>query len=181
MSEVHIKLLNRPPCKSFDCGNDSINKLVINDSYFSKITQFAYTWEITCEGKVLGYCMVKMKSIYLDECPDDISDYSSDIIDRYSAVEIKFLAIDKRYQGKHIGTYTLAHMIRKIEKMSTEWPIRLIHIDALKDKAHIYEKIGFQYYNRNDFNNDDPTIRMYRDCITAVNFNALEQFAGEQL
>ena len=54
MSKIDINILSEAPNKSFDCGNDSINKLVISDAYFSKLTQFAYTWEIKMKGMCLG-------------------------------------------------------------------------------------------------------------------------------
>ncbi len=151
--------------QSFDCGVDSINEYV-RDSYYPSIAQHAYAYKITGNGRTLGYIQYLFRDIELDYFPDEISDIDPGIKENtLSALHIRFIAIDSRYQKNHIGTAALETIIRRAEQLADNWPIRLITIDARADLVGWYEKEGFKKMKENTPGQDGVTIAMYYDCM----------------
>ena len=150
---------------NFDCGVDSINEYV-RDSYYPSIAQHAYAYNIIGKGKTLGYIQYLFRDVELEYFPDDIADVDPGVKENtLSALHIRFLAIDRRYQNRHIGTSVLETVIKIIEDLASSWPIRLITIDARTDLVKWYEKIGFKKMKKNTPGQEGVTIAMYYDCI----------------
>lgn len=98
---------------SFTCGVPSIDEYVKN-SYYPTIVQQAYGYSISGRGIVLGYYMIMFREIELDDFPPEIADYDPEIKDRkVSAVHIRYIAIDEKYQHNRIGTATIQAIIKK--------------------------------------------------------------------
>lgn len=150
---------------SFDCGVESINKYIKN-SYFPTIMQHAYAYSIMNNGLILGYYQVLFREIELKEFPDDIAELDPCIKEgKISSVHIRFIAIDKRYQKKKIGTSSLKTIIKYISEFAENMPIRVITIDARKDLLDWYYKIGFNKMMKNAVGQDCVTEAMYFDCL----------------
>ena len=153
----------------FDCGVDSINEYV-KDSYYPSIAQHAYAYKIVGNGRTLGYIQYLFREIELDCFPDDISDIDPGIKENtLSALHIRFIAIDKRYQKKCIGTAVLEAMIKRTEELADVWPIRLITIGARTELVGWYEKEGFKKMRKNTPGQDGVTVAMYYDCMKFAN------------
>ena len=150
----------------FECGVASINEYVRN-SYYQLLIQHVCTFSIMYKESVVGYYQVLFRDIELDKFPEDISDYSSSDIksNKITAVHIRYIAIDKQYQKHGIGTAVLKVIIKKCLKLSEEWPIRVINIDALDNLVNWYSKVGFKKMQRNTGGQDDITTAMYFDCM----------------
>ena len=159
----------------FECGVASINEYVKN-SYYQLLIQHAYTFSIMREKTVVGYYQVIFRDIELDKFPEDISDYSSSDIkgNKITAVHIRYIAIDKQYQKRNIGTAVLKVIIKKCLKLSEEWPIRVITIDALNNLVDWYSKAGFKKMQRNTGGQDNVTTAMYFDCM--IHSKELEEY-----
>ena len=81
----------------------------------------------------------------------------------YKAINIEVICIDKRYQGKNIGTTVLGYIINNAKEVSNFIGCRYLILDALKDRVGWYENRGFSYFAKEDMKNDCPTIKMYID------------------
>lgn len=68
----------------------------------------------------------------------------------YAALEISYIAIDRRVQGNGIGTRVLARLISDAEKLSKILPIRFLVLDALDDKVQWYLDAGFTTYPKRE-------------------------------
>lgn len=148
----------------FDCGVKSINEYVRN-SYYPTITQHAYAYSIMGGGKILGYYQIMFREIELEDFPDDIAEYDPGIKDgKISAVHIRYIAIDEKYQKHKIGTGTLQSIIKDVQEFSNSWPIRVITIDARLDLVKWYESIGFVKMKTNTVGQDGTSEAMYFDC-----------------
>lgn len=150
---------------SFDCGIDSINKYV-KESYYPAITQHAYAYIILYKERVMGYYQFLFREVELEDLPDEVSDYNPNVKDfGVSAVHLRFIAIDKKYQGRNIGTEVLKIIIKNILDLADQWPIRVFTIDAERNLVDWYESLGFKHMLRNTPGQDGTTVAMYFDCM----------------
>lgn len=100
MAKIEIsKMKKEVPAGTIDCGNDSINAL-IEKSYYPTILQHAYGYLICIEHKIIGAYMIKFVKIKLEDCPEEVSEYVSDLCEDCFSIHIKFIAIDTNYQKK---------------------------------------------------------------------------------
>ena len=74
------------------------------------------------------------------------------------------VAVDKRYQGHKIGTSILDQIIKRVFTLAADWPIRLITLDAIRDKYDWYKRMGFKALDESKLAAGDFTIAMYMDC-----------------
>ena len=150
---------------SFECGINSINDYV-KDSYYPTIVQHAYAYSIMSKGKILGYYMILFRDIELDDFPEEIADYNPYIKeDKISAVHIRYIAIDKKYQGHKIGTSALQTIIKAVQKLALEWPIRVITLDARIELVDWYKREGFVKLKSNTPGQNGTTEAMFFDCM----------------
>lgn len=165
MSKLRYKILESDITEGmFDCGVESINKYVIH-SYLATLLQHGYAYQIFYEDKVIGYYMITFSHIRIEDCPEAISDYTSGLSDFLYSIEIKYLAIDKRYQKRKIGTYVLSSVVKNIRECTQVFPIRLITIDARVDLVKWYERMGFVQFPYNTEHQNGYTVKMYIDCL----------------
>jgi hypothetical protein len=153
----------------FDCGVDSINGY-IRESYYPTVFQEAYTYSISTESSaeklLLGYYQILFREIELDDFPEEVADYCTPIKDgKISSLHIRFIAIDKKYQGKKIGTKSLEAIIKIIKVLAKDFPIRVITIDAELHLVEWYEELGFFKMIRNSEGQEGYTEAMYYNCI----------------
>lgn len=148
----------------FSCGVDSIDQYV-KDSYYPILTQHAYAYSIMSGNTILGYYQILFREIKLEDFPEEISEYSSEVkADTISAVHIRYIAVDKKYQKNEIGTSTLRTIIKTVQDLSNNWPIRVITIDARTELVKWYTEQGFVKMESNTPGQDGVTVRMYFDC-----------------
>lgn len=156
------KLSADVPSDSFDCGNQSINNLIFH-SYYSTLLHQGFAFCVSNDHDIIAYYMLKFVNVDISICPDEISDYCDDSFDPHlCAVNIEYIAVDKKYQGCHLGTYILQQIITDIHELCEYWPVRLITLDALTTKINWYKTFGFKEFKPND--DSSSTVRMYIDC-----------------
>ena len=150
--------------RGFECGNPSIERQ-IEESYFPTILKQAYGHKIVIDYHVVGYYMLYFKEVKLEDIEQIMGDeYSSGTLDRYVALHIGYIAIDKRFQKKGIGKRVLGAILAELMALSKKYPIRLITGDALLQYHEFYCKMGFCDFPGKK--NDGITIPMYIDCMT---------------
>lgn len=149
---------------SFDCGVESINQYVV-DSFWATLLQHGYAYQIFYGKIVVGYYMITFNHIQIEDCPEILSEYTSGISNFLYSVEIKYLAIDKKYQRKKIGTSVLPSIIKSIKDCALEFPVRLITIDARNDLIEWYKSLGFVELPYNPEWQNGYTTKMYIDCM----------------
>ncbi|MDO4343711.1 MAG: GNAT family N-acetyltransferase [Eubacteriales bacterium] len=164
MAMIEISKLSGEMNNSFDCGNNSINALIV-ESYYATILQHAYGYTAIVNGQVVGIYMLKFMKIVLEQGPECLSDYKSDICNDCFSVHIKYIAVQVGEQGKGLGRLILKYIITEVMKLCQNWPVRLITLDALKEKYEWYRSIGFVAFNEEDQKDNDSTIKMYLDCL----------------
>ena len=177
MGTLQIKKVTQSVENSpFDCGVESINEYV-RHSYYPLIIQHAYAYSIASEDKILGYYQVLFRDIELDKFPEQIADYSFD--EHYlkvTALHIRYIAIDKKYQGRGIGTVVMKVIIKKCRELATDWPVRVITLDANVNLEKWYSGFDFQVMPSNVAGQEGVTTTMYLDCMR--HSDKLEQYSS---
>ena len=166
MSQLIYELLQEDvPEGSFSCGNAAIDSWVFQ-SYYVTLLQHGYAYRIMGNGTILGYFMIMFRNVEPYECPEEISDYREEnLCSQIPSVCIKYIAIDKRYQRRGIGTQALRFIINFIKRHAEVMPIRLITIDAVENLVEWYKKEGFVKMPFNPQSQEGVTVYMYFDCI----------------
>ncbi|MCM1232330.1 MAG: GNAT family N-acetyltransferase [Ruminococcus flavefaciens] len=166
MSKLTCKLLQEDiKSGTFDCGVESINQYVVK-SFYATLLQHGYAYQILYNNDVIvGYYMVTFNHVSIESCPEAISEYTSGLSDFLYCIEIKYLAIDKNYQKRKIGSSILSMIIKDIKEYAAQLPIRLITIDARDDLVDWYRKMGFVEFPRNEKWQEGVTTKMYIDCL----------------
>ena len=111
--------------KAFDCGIEAMNKFIRNDFQMSVENHFCEAYCVYSDKELIGLFALSFDSIDLDN--DDKEDLQSGFstfipdIDynyedtfyskrRYPALDIAYLAIQKNWRGKHIGTAIISEI-----------------------------------------------------------------------
>lgn len=164
MGQILYKLLTKDiDLSKFTCNNPSIDKMLV-DGYYSTLLKQGFCYEILVRNCIVGYFFY---TYILITCNDEREDsFGGSLMGcDYPAIHIKFLAIDKKYQCKRIGTHVLRLFIANARKLHKDFPIRFIVIDALKNLCSFYSKLGFQPIDEQDINDNSSTIRMFFDLF----------------
>ena len=114
---------------------------------------------------VLGYFQILFREIELEDFPEEISEYDPEIKRTISAIHIRYIAIDKKYQRKGIGNATLQAIIKNVERLAELWPIRVITLDAMVHLVPWYMQVGFVKMKTNTLGQDGVSDAMYFDCM----------------
>lgn len=176
MGNIVIEKLDHDvPENAFDCGNASIN-LQIQQSYFPTLLQHAYAFQVSLSDQIVGYYMIKFKTINLENAPEEVGEYSSSLINDCSALHISYIAVDERYQKKEIGTNILKVIVLQALNLCKKFPITIITLNALKDKYQWYRNNGFVAFDESDLEKEQVTIPMYMSCI--LDKNAIENYCS---
>ena len=100
---------------SFRCGNEGIERQ-ISDSYYATLLREGYGYEIVVQAETefpvsVGYCMIKLVTLNKEHIPEEEQEYYSQVYAnrslQHSAIEITYLAVNEKEQGRGIGVSVL--------------------------------------------------------------------------
>ena len=160
--------------RDFDCGNASINRLVAN-SVFPCILKQSQTYKMTIQGKCVGFFSVSICGVSLENSDAPIASYY-DGTPSFGAVKVDFIAVDKKAQKHGIGSTALKYIVKEARVLSTQWPVRVLILDALRDVVDWYMDRGFSPVNTGDLEGFSPSVRLYIDLITKEEQTKLDQY-----
>lgn len=137
--QVRLDIISSDINGCIDCGVGSIQAMMV-DAYYKTILRQAFSYNIVVNGKIVGNCMIKF-GIFKDEdyyCGDP----------EYCAMDISYLAIDKKYQGNQYGSAALVMLILHVRNWAKQLPIRCLTLNAFNHLVEWYKKCGFVEYPR---------------------------------
>ena len=158
MSELRLEVMQGDISPSLSCGEKSIDALM-GLAYSKTVSKQALAYNILVDEHLVGNCMLKLVRL----C-DEIADYYiSD--NEFIALELSYLAIDRRLQGQGIGTLVLKKLIQWARMKSEELPIRFFVLDAFKARKGWYRGVGFGEYPKKMDPRCPGTVAMRMDFI----------------
>jgi predicted N-acetyltransferase YhbS len=126
----------------FDCGNDELNRWLVEHAQASEKADLARTYVLLADATVVGYVSLTTASIRREAAPK-----------RYArgmprhpipTILIARLAVDRRHQGQRLGSRLLAEALRLAVIASDTAAARLVVVDAIDDSAAaFYHRWGF--------------------------------------
>ena len=158
----------------FDCGNASINQLVSRSLYPTLLKQ-TRTYKISMKGHRIGFCSVSILAISLEGSDAPIAE-SFEGTPTFAAVKLDYVAVDKRVQNRGIGTNVLDYVVDEARGLSKVWPVRILVLDALREKLAWYTERGFQAINSSDLSSTTPTVRLYIDLISLEDAEKIAEY-----
>lgn len=128
--------------RSFDCGNEQMNRWLIDHALASQRADLARTYLVLQGEAIAGYVSLTTGSIRREAVPKRFARG----MPRYPlpTILIARLAIDRRYQRQHLGSRLLAEALRLAVAASDTAAARLVVVDAIDERAvSFYRRWGF--------------------------------------
>jgi GNAT superfamily N-acetyltransferase len=126
----------------FDCGNDELNRWLVDHARASQKADLARTYVLLADTTVVVSVSLTTGSVRREAAPK-----------RYArgmprhpipAILIARLAVDRRHQGQRLGSRLLAEALRLVVVASDAAAARLVVVDAIDDHAAaLYRSWGF--------------------------------------
>jgi GNAT superfamily N-acetyltransferase len=136
---------------SFSSSNEDLNDFLHNDALKSQEDLISRTYLCLRRSYLAGFFTLVTDTIEvkLVEREDGIDDYA---YQKYPAIKIARMAVDKKLSGAGVGRYLLLAAIGKVHHLSLEVGCRYITVDSKREAIGFYRKNGFKiikkYENR---------------------------------
>ncbi len=142
MNAPRLVLLADHELGDFDCGNEELNRWLLEHARASQKADLARTYLLLSDATVVGYVSLTTGSVRPEAAPK-----------RYArgmprhpipTILIARLAVDSRHQGQQMGSRLLAEALRLAVVTSDAVAARLVVVDAIDDRAAaFYRRWGF--------------------------------------
>ena len=166
---------NEAVLKGFDCGNTSVNAMIAA-SYYPNLLKQSCTYMVSANNRLIGFYRLSIIALTLDdENAGGIGSYYWQT-PSFSAVCLDYVAVDKRIHGHGLGTKILRLVKEQANRLSNEWPVRLLVLEALSAKYEWYRKRGFAPIDAEDLSKNDETIRLYIDLLSPEDHSLLNEY-----
>lgn len=173
MDELQCTVINgNTNLADFCCGNDSVDALIHKAPYRHALHQ-CRTIQVCLEGHILGVFTLSISGISMEETNTHMADYYGDS-PQFGALRLDYVAVDRRVQNKGIGRRILAYVVTLAKAMYRDWPVRVLILDALREKVAWYSRCGFDVMDKGDLQADTPTVRMFLDLMSEDEKAALD-------
>jgi len=137
------------PLAAFDCGDDDLNKFLLNDAKPSQELRIANTFILEADdGRIAAYFCLLSDKVSKDEV---IGSRWKKVRSRfpkgkqfrsYPSAKIGRLAVSLDFRGLHVGSAMMDMLIRKLQAERNALAFRFITVDAYLSAVPFYEKGG---------------------------------------
>ena len=158
------------PLTAFDCGDDDLNRFLLDDAKPSQELRIANTFILEEEdGRIAAYFCLLSDKVSKDEV---IGSRWKKVRSRfprgkqfrsYPSVKIGRLAVSLDFRGLHVGKTMMKMLINKLQADHNALAFRFITVDAYLTAVPFYEKNGFLHLTKKD--EDEHTRLMYFDMM----------------
>lgn len=142
MTALRLVRLADHDLAGFDCGNDELNRWLVDHARASQKGDLARTYLLLDGNAVVGYFSLTTGSVRREHAPKryvrGMSGYP------IPTILIARLAVDRRHQSQRLGSRLLAEALRLAVIASDAAAARLVVVDAIDDRAAaFYRRWGF--------------------------------------
>jgi len=132
-------------CERFDCGEESLNRYLIDYARWNAKLEIGKTYALVREGEatVIGYYTIAVGSLQVRDVPKA----AAKRLPRYPVPVIRLgrLACDRTVQGQRLGSFLLMDALIRAGKVSREIAVYAVEVDALNDVVRaFYTRYGFE-------------------------------------
>lgn len=130
--------------KTFDCGNELINKIPQSLNKQVKDGNIAsyvlIDLQHSQEDFIIGFYTISSFAIAKSEFDTGLANLPTSI----PCLRLIMLGIDRKYQGQKLSLKLMAHALRLTLKQSESIGVRGLYLDAADGKHEFYAKLGFK-------------------------------------
>lgn len=129
--------------EAFRSTNEDLNDFLRNEALKSQENLLTRTFLCFCRGSLAEFLTLVIDTIevkLVDE-DDGVDGYP---YQKYPAIKIARLAVDKRYERQGIGRFLLLAAIGKVYQVSKDIGCRYITLDSKRESMGFYERFGFK-------------------------------------
>lgn len=119
----------------FDCGRNSLDEWLKKRAIKNQDSGASRTFVISSKKKVVGYYTLASGSVERLNTPGIISRNMPEAI---PVTVLGRLAIDKQFQGRHLGSALLKDAIQRTALISKDVGVRALLVHALDDHAKTF-------------------------------------------
>ena len=151
----------------FDCGDDDLNKFLMEDAKNYLADLFAVTYLIQTDTEILAYFSLSNDRITrFDMDKSEWNKMSRNIANNkrkksYPSVKLGRLAVEQKSAQLGFGKLILYYIRETYANNLQNAGCRFITVDAYAGVTDFYEKNGFKFMTKED--TDKPTRAMYFD------------------
>lgn len=134
----------------FDCGVEELNRYLQRFAWMNQRARAARTYVAITGGQVAGYYTLAFSSVEFDEAPERLRKGLA----RHPIpmLLVARLAVDKRFQGRRLGSHLLRDAFAKALAAEQIAGMRGVVVDAKDEAAYaFYERFGFRAFPGNPF------------------------------
>lgn len=180
MADLCYRLMGEEDLYGLNCGNPSVSRM-IDQTYYACLLREARAYcvylKVEDDQEILvGVYSVSVGTLRLEDAASPLADYYSHEPPTYATVHLNYIAVDLNVQGHGIGTTILAYIVLQARSLYREWPVRLLVLDALRDKVAWYEKRGFAAVYEDDPDPHSTTVKMYLDLMPGEDYQRLSEY-----
>jgi len=160
MTRFTIEILNeKHDLSSFDCGNADLNDFLKSDSLKNQEERFSVTRLIIADGNLAGFYSMTPDTLHKGrvDISDKIPNYP---YEKYPAIKLARLAVDRNYQHKGIGRELLISFFSIANNVSKITGGRYLTVDSKREACEFYERFGFKPVMSKKY---DDILPMYLD------------------
>lgn len=158
------------PLTTFDCGDEDLNKFLLDDAKPSQELRIANTFILEADdGRIAAYFCLLSDKVSKDEV---IGSRWKKVRARfpkgkqfrsYPSVKIGRLAVSLDFRGQNVGSDMMDKLVKKLQGERNALAFRFITVDAYLSAVPFYEKNGFLHLTKKD--EDEHTRLMYFDMM----------------
>lgn len=133
---------------SFDCGKEPLNKFIKNKANKSQKRSEFRTFVAQFDGdrECAGYYTLQVGSDTVPEIRKHKESYVGSYVS-FPAVNLSYLAVNKKFQGQGIGKLLLQDVFVKTAAMAEHVGFYALTVQAIdKETAVFYSNLGFEEY-----------------------------------
>lgn len=165
-----IPLTSDYPLDTFDCGDEDLNKFLLDDAKASQELRIANTFILeTDDGRIAAYfCLLSDKVSKVDVIGSRWKKVRSRFpkgkqFSSYPSVKIGRFAVSLDFRGQGVGSDMMNMLVKKLQGERNALAFRFITVDAYLSSIPFYEKNGFLHLTTKD--QDEHTRLMYFDMM----------------
>jgi len=155
-----VQLSSKTKVSDFDCGNQDLNEFIQEDALKNQNIWLSVTMTLEGDdGSLLGFYTITPDTLHKGriDITDKIAEYP---YQKYPAIKLARLAVDKRYQGKGIGDRLMKEFFMHAWKFAMQGGGRFITVDAKNTAVSFYKLYDFRAVSSHE---NEEIVPMYLD------------------
>lgn len=164
-----VPLTSDYPLAHFDCGDDDLNRFLLDDAKHAQELRIANTFILEDEGRIAAYFCLLNDRISRSEITGSrwkkirAKFPVSKQFRSYPCIKVGRFAVSVDYRGQSVGSWLMSKLKERLNVGQNQSAFRYITVDAYLSAIEFYRKNGFQELTKKE--EDEHTRLMFFDMM----------------